>query len=279
MSLAHTLDDALDRVSADPPLSVLAIRYGTVTMPRSEALPEDAHAGQPDGEATLDYYVWALVSPAGTVVIDTGFDADVGRRRGRTPLCDPVEALAACGVVAADVATVVLTHFHYDHVGNAHRFPAARLVVSDREFQFWRGPLADRLPFRRVVEAPEIDHIAARHAAGAVTCIEGRHRVAPGVEVVDVGGHTPGELVVAVSTADGPLVLAADAVHLQEELDDDRPFAIVANLEAFYDALAALRAVSKRGVPVIPGHEPAVFRTGRPAADGGVTSEHAVWLA
>ena len=31
----------------------------------------------------LDYYVWAIVGAAGTIIVDTGFDAAMGEKRQR----------------------------------------------------------------------------------------------------------------------------------------------------------------------------------------------------
>ena len=82
-----------------------------------------------------------------TIVVDCGFDPEVGARRGRTCLCAPLEALRALGVEPESVSTVVVTHLHYDHIGNLAAFPAATLIVPRRELDFWTGPIAARFQF------------------------------------------------------------------------------------------------------------------------------------
>jgi glyoxylase-like metal-dependent hydrolase (beta-lactamase superfamily II) len=97
-------------------------------------------------------------------------------------------------------------------------------------------------------------------AAGRVSLVGGRHTVAPGIEVMEVGGHTPGQLVVLVTTADGEAIIASDALHYYEELDLDRPFTHVTDLPAMYAAFETLRELAEGGRPLVAGHDPEVMR-------------------
>ncbi|WP_213287272.1 MBL fold metallo-hydrolase [Bradyrhizobium sp. sGM-13] len=56
---------------------------------------------------------------------------------------DPVETLGALGINATEVADVILTHLHYDHVGNFDRFPNARLHLQERVLTYATGRLCD----------------------------------------------------------------------------------------------------------------------------------------
>ena len=67
-------------------------------------------------------------------------------------------------------------------------------------------------------------------AAGRLRIVDRSLEVVPGVNVERVGGHSPGQLIVSIATADGELMLASDAVHYYEELELDRPFAVIADL-------------------------------------------------
>ena len=49
-------------------------------------------------------------------------------------------------------------------------------------------------------------------------------------------GHSPGQVALTVPTDEGRVVLASDAVHFYEELEDDRPFAVIHNLAETYEA-------------------------------------------
>jgi glyoxylase-like metal-dependent hydrolase (beta-lactamase superfamily II) len=66
-------------------------------------------------------------------VVDTGFDADVARRRQRNILRCPSEGLRALGIDPDKIEGVIITHMHYDHCGNHGLFPRARFHVQDKE--------------------------------------------------------------------------------------------------------------------------------------------------
>ncbi len=139
---------------------VLAVRYATLQSSRAELYHRHESYGEPDAALEMAYYFWLLRDGDETIVVDCGFAPEAGARRGRTCLCPPLDALRALGVEPETVSTVVVTHLHYDHIGNLAAFPAATLCVPRRELDFWTGPLASRFQFAAVVEPAEIAFVA-----------------------------------------------------------------------------------------------------------------------
>jgi glyoxylase-like metal-dependent hydrolase (beta-lactamase superfamily II) len=240
---------------------VLAVRYGTLPSRKSELYYRYESYGEPDGPASLDYYFWVVRGGGETVLVDTGFDPAAAERRGRTCLTAPLEALAELGIEPADVSTIVVTHLHYDHTGNLHGFPDARLVVPARELDFWSGPFAGRPQFAPHAEQEDVAYVRRAAEEGRVRLTQGTEEILDGVQVVTVGGHSPGQQVMIVESASGPVVLTSDAVHLYEELELDRPFAVMHDLEQMYAAYDLVHDLARsRGAVVVPGHDPEVFR-------------------
>lgn len=245
---------------------VIAVRYGTRATRKSEVYLHFGSYGEPDAPMQMDYFFWIARSPARTIVIDCGFNERSGARRGRTLLSPPPVALGHLGVAPDTVRTLIVTHAHYDHVGNLGAFPRAEVIMSAREYDFWTGPLATRALFTVSAEADDIGALRAVAAGGRLRRLESpgpatRQPVADGVDVIDVGGHTPGQLVVLVRTADGEVVLASDALHYYDELRLDRPFEHVTDLPAMYagyDLLRDLAADPTR--QLVAGHDPDVMR-------------------
>lgn len=240
---------------------VLAVRYGTRIATKSESYLNYHVYGEPDESFEMDYFCWLIRGPQRTVLVDCGFGAAAGVRRKRTMLVDPVAALAALGVEPDAVDQLVVTHAHYDHIGNLHRFPNAEVVVARREYEFWTGPYAGRLQFAHSIEAAELAHLAAIRGEGRLRLVEGTLDLAPGIELIVVGGHTPGQLVAQVAIdppegGPGAVVLAADAVHFYEELERDRPFFVVADLADMYRGFDVLREMSEDpGRRLVAGHD------------------------
>lgn len=241
---------------------VLAVRYGTRQGARSEIYLNHHIYGEPDSPLGMDYYFWVVRGQGHTLVVDTGFGPVGGARRRRTTLVEPVKALTALGIDAATVERVVVTHAHYDHIGNLAEFPAAEVLMARREYEFWSGPYANKAQFAWSTEEHEVAHLEAVRKEDRLTLFEGARTIAPGIELVTVGGHTPGQAVVLVAThGGGTAVLASDSAHYYEELDQERPFAFVADLEAMYRGFDLLNEMTRSpGHVLVPGHDPEVMR-------------------
>lgn len=239
--------------------TVTAVRYGTLETTLSDAYYRYSAYGEPDGPARLDYYFWILRDGDETILVDTGFAPEAGRRRGRTCLVEPAAAMAQLGIAPDTVSRVVLTHLHYDHTGNLDVLPDAELLVPARELDFWLGPLARREQFAHSVEQSELDQVRAADEAGRVRRLDGEQEIAEGVRTIVLGGHSPGQAALHVDTTAGPVVLASDAVHFYEELERDRPFAVIADLVEVYEAYDALSALVANGGHFVPGHDAGVM--------------------
>ena len=239
---------------------VIAVRYGTLTARKSQLYHRYEAYGEADAEVEMAYYFWILRAGGETILVDCGFDPAVGARRGRTCLCPPLEALRRTGVEPESVSAVIVTHLHYDHVGNLDAFPHAELVVPRRELEFWTGPAAARFQFASHVEAREVALIDEARRAGRVRLTEGVEEIFDGITAHAVGGHSPGQQVTVVSAPGGDVVLASDAVHFYEELELDRPFGVIADLEQMYAAYDLLRELAAPdGAVLVPGHDPEVL--------------------
>jgi glyoxylase-like metal-dependent hydrolase (beta-lactamase superfamily II) len=239
---------------------VAAVRYGTLHATRSHFFHRYESYGEPDGPMEMAYYFWVLTGGGRTILVDTGFDPQVGARRGRTCDREPLDALADLDVDPEDVDTIVVSHLHYDHIGNLAAFPRAELVVPRKELEFWTGPFADRHQFVAHVEPEEIARLAEAHRSGRVRLVDGTEQIQDGITAIVVGGHSPGQQVTVVATAGGDVVLTSDAVHFYEELEADRPFGVVADLELMYGAYDLVRELGKApGAVIVPGHDPAVM--------------------
>jgi glyoxylase-like metal-dependent hydrolase (beta-lactamase superfamily II) len=257
--------------------TVTAVRYGTLAMRASEAFYRWESYGEPDRARPLDYFFWVLRGADETILIDTGFSPAAGARRGRTCLIEPVAAMEVLGVTPATVSRVLLTHLHYDHVGNLAPWGAAELLVPARELEFWTSPTSDRYQFVHGIERSEIAQVTAAVREGRATLLDGGEMVAPGVHVHVLGGHSPGQVALTVPTDEGRVVLASDAVHFYEELEDDRPFAVIHNLAETYEAYDVIRELGAvPGATIVPGHDPEVMARFAPAP--GAAGEFAIQI-
>jgi glyoxylase-like metal-dependent hydrolase (beta-lactamase superfamily II) len=245
--------------SLNPTYEVLALRFARTApdRPRRENFMPgmDLH----DGPMPLDYYIWVIRGDGRLVVVDTGFGEAAARERGRELIHVPAALLARAGIDSTEVRDVVLTHLHYDHAGSLDAFPAATFHLQDEEMRYATGrPMCHaclRAPFnlRDVLEAVGLVH------SGRVRFHDGDIELFPGITLHRVGGHTGGLQVVRVSTARGPLVLASDAFHFNENRRRRAPFPIVHHVGEMLDGFLRCEELAERDESrLIAGHDPEV---------------------
>jgi glyoxylase-like metal-dependent hydrolase (beta-lactamase superfamily II) len=251
-----------------PEWSITAVRYGRLASTKARLFHRWAEYGEPDAPQDLAYYFYVLRSGGRTVVLDTGFAAASGIRRGRESLITPEVALAELGVAPGQVDLLVVSHLHYDHIGNLALFDSVPITAPATEIEFWSSPMAREPHFWSHVDGDDVARVLAAHAAGAVITTTGEAVVEPGIEAFEVGGHSPGQQVFLVQTAGAPVVLTSDAVHLYEELDQHRPFGVFSDLVGMYRGFDRVdELVGERSAVLVPGHDPLVAER-FPALDG-----------
>src|ERR1700723_3454715 len=162
---------------------LFALRYATRQAQRAEHfIGGDPH----DGPMPMDYFVWLARNKDRAVVIDIGFTAESGGKRGRTLERCPIDSLTLLGVDPASVEDVILTHMHYDHVGNFHKFPKARFHLQEPEIHYAVGRY---MRHQTVPRRSGPDEVGAK---GRFIYHNGPADVLPGISIVPTGGHSAG---------------------------------------------------------------------------------------
>ncbi len=236
---------------------VYAIKYAHHARRASENfIGGDPH----DGPMPLDYFVWLIRGGGREIVVDTGFSAAMARKRGRDHIRCPTDGLKLLGTDAASVKELVITHLHYDHVGNFDLFPAATLHLQDLEMRYATGRYMGHDCFRGAYEVEDVVGMVRRVYENRVRFHDGDAEIAPGVSVHLIGGHTMGLQAVRVGTRSGWLVLASDASHFYANMEEARPFPIVWSVADMVEGYRKLASLAQSPAHIVPGHDPLVFQ-------------------
>jgi len=158
--------------------------------------------------------------------------------------------LAAAGIDPKTVDTVIISHYHGDHVNgllksdNSLAFPNAEILVPTAEHKFWMddGEMS-RAPKGRI---EELFRNNRRVFAGEVmkrlrTYDEGKE-VVPGITAVPTHGHTVGHNSHVVASGSSQVYVQADVTHV--------PFLFARNpgWHAFYDQDPVMAEATRRKV-------------------------------
>jgi glyoxylase-like metal-dependent hydrolase (beta-lactamase superfamily II) len=148
----------------------------------------------------------------------------------------------AAGIDRNQIGTILVSHFHPDHVWglmekgtNAAVFPNAELIVNGAEYKWW-------------TESGRVEKLAeGRRAAGKRIAdifpmwknwklVEDNAEVAPGVRLLAAVGHTPGHSAFLVTSGKDQLMVSNDTMYVpallaphpewQGAYDQDGPTAV-----------------------------------------------------
>ncbi|HYZ20756.1 MAG TPA: N-acyl homoserine lactonase family protein, partial [Rhodopila sp.] len=236
---------------------LFALRYATRPARRHEHfIGGDPH----DGPMPMDYFVWLARNADRAVVIDIGFTAESGGKRGRMLERNPIDSLSLLGVDPARVEDVILTHMHYDHVGNFHKFPKARFHLQEPEIHYAVGRYMRHRHLARSFEPDDVCGIVRLNFDGRVMYHNGPADILPGISVVPTGGHSAGLQFVKVNTKRGVVVLASYVTHFYENMETGRPFTTALHIGEMLDAFDTLRDHAASPELIVPGHDPLVMQ-------------------
>jgi glyoxylase-like metal-dependent hydrolase (beta-lactamase superfamily II) len=241
-----------DMQEAIPEYEVFAIRYAT----REARWADHFTGGDPhDGPVPMDHFVWLIRGAGRAVVVDTGFTAEVAAPRKPTFLRCPVEALGLFGVDPAAVEHVVLTHLHYNHVGNFSLFPTAEFQLHEPEMQHTVGRHMSYRQLAHSFEVKDVVGVVRLSHAHRVRFRDGRAELPLGITLHPAPGHSVGLQFVRVNTNRDPVVLASDVTHFYENMKTERPFTAVFRVGGVLEGYDFLRAAAPTTAHIVPGHD------------------------
>lgn len=222
---------------------------------------------------------FGLIVPqgGGPVLFDTGYSRHVLPAMRRFPFwlyrhllpvapgVDAVDQLRQRGIAPEDVETVIVSHFHPDHIGGLRDFPKARFVCSRRAWDDVRG----RRGFAALRRGFLVDLVPEDFAARAIFAEDLDYRLSIGADWVDLmplEGHVPGMIGLRLCDDAGrPVLFAADAAWRRSVLEDGvGPHALAMAVHhdrvAYAETVATLARLRREmpGLRIILSHDPEV---------------------
>ncbi|ABM80147.1 MBL fold metallo-hydrolase [Hyperthermus butylicus] len=200
----------------------------------------------------LSNRVYLLPGSPNTLIVldnDKAYVVDPGIGDGRTAAI--AEAL---GRLRAELAGIVLTHGHTDHLAAGLELVRPGVEVYAHRYCV---PLVESMEARFLLVYSGL--VTAELASmplvtlGVTSPFDWGHQLPAGMKTLDLHGHTPGHT--GILLEEDHIAAAGDAVLGEKVLSRfGIPFA--SNLREWYERLPTLRELAEAGYTIVPGHGP-----------------------
>ena len=183
------------------------------------------------------------------VLIDTGV-GEAGFNASKGTAGQFLNNLAAAGMKPESIDTVVISHYHGDHMNGLIRadgaitYPNAEILVPAKEHAFWMddGEMA-RAPAGRMQELFKNNRrVFAGEVLKRLRTYEWDKEVVPGLTAVGTPGHSAGHTSHVLSSGAAKVYIQADVTHVPYL------FARHPGWHAFYDQIPDMAEATRRKV-------------------------------
>lgn len=210
--------------------------------------------GMTDAFVPIPFTVTFLRSRGKTIMFDSATGGQLAPTAGQMM----AKNMKAAGIDPKQISTIVVTHFHPDHIwglmtkgANEQVFPSAEIVVPETEYKFWTDPaLIGKLPEARRGAAQRIQATLPKWTN--VKQVADGAEVIPGVRAMATYGHTPGHTSYVVASGRAQMLVSGDVTNIHAlnlrnpgwhlAFDTDAAMA-EANRRKFFDRAVADKAI------------------------------------
>lgn len=225
-------------------VEVIALQDGVARRPLGEEFVKNApltevrallaSQGLSSDYIDVPFTPFLIVAGSRRILLDTGLGEFGGPTTGKL-----LEQLRAAGLQPGDIDTVLISHYHGDHINGLRNkagefaFPKAKVMVPAAEHAFWMDDA-------KMAAAPEgmkgafanVRRTFSQMPAGMLQPFEAGAELAPGLRSIAAYGHTPGHTLFQLQSAGQSFVYVADLTNVPALFARNPDWAVTFDMDA-----------------------------------------------
>jgi glyoxylase-like metal-dependent hydrolase (beta-lactamase superfamily II) len=240
---------------------VYAIKFG---QRNNKVAINDIAAGAKSIDSTDVYYMYWLVkgSDGKKIMVDAGFKDDAGIDPKVISFTRPDKILGRINVRPEEITDIIITHPHWDHIGGIDLYPNAMMWMQKDDFEYFTNDAWKKGGDNGGLNKADVQKIIKKQLSRKLTLVKGDSiEILPGIRIFTGSKHTfESQYVVIDAYNDKKIILASDNAKYYYNLDSLLPIPATYDPQGYINNLKRMKTLMHSGNPVVPGHDPLVFK-------------------
>ncbi|MEE9525351.1 MAG: MBL fold metallo-hydrolase [Candidatus Woesearchaeota archaeon] len=207
-------------------LELYAVKYGDSSYDSDNIYYED----ELEEDLPFAWMFYVIKYNEKIILIDTGFSDQELIEKYDIDYKDPLELLKKLNIEPSQVTDVIITHSHFDHIGNVDKFPDSKIYIQKDELEKFKS--------REILK----DNIITFDDVYWLYSI---------IKIEKIGGHTIGSSVVSFKDN----ILTGDECYLLDNCKG-KPIGTYYDIEKNKEFIEKLRTSNKK---ILTFHDPLIF--------------------
>lgn len=202
---------------------------------------------------------WFLKGNNGrNILVDVGFiDSS-----GNSTYIRPDLVLNDINCKPSDITDIVITHPHFDHIGGLPLYPAGKIWMQRKDFDYFVADAWQDSNFRAGFNPTDVKNLIEVSLNGRLNLINGDDiEIIPGIRVYTGSTHTKeNQYLLVNSESKNQVLLASDAIWFYLNLQRMVPIkTFVFDPAAYVNAMKRMKTLVSDEKYIIPGHDNLLF--------------------
>ncbi len=225
-------------------IELYSIKYGDSLYPTGDIYYND----KLNKEVEFSWLFYLIKYNNHIILVDTGFNNEKYIEQLKIDFKDPLFLLVAMNIKPEDVTDIIITHSHFDHIGNIEKFPDAKIYIQKDEFEY----------FKKNYKSDVISNFI--NGNNNIITFDDSYVLYNIFKITKIGGHSIGSSIVSFNYMKKEYLITGDECYLYYNYSNQKPVGTYYNINKNIEFIKNIQGKNKI---ILTMHEPLIhFNSG-----------------